>query len=151
MVIKFVDYDEQYCDLSWAWLNDEELRKLTLTPYFTRESQKGWFHSLKDRTDYQIWGIECDNKPIGAVGIKNIREGKEAEYFGYIGEKDYWFKGIGREMMEFILRKARDLGLNFLYLKVGKYNERAIKLYQKSGFQIYDDNEEILHMIRQIR
>lgn len=150
MVIKFVDYDEQYCDLSWTWLNDNEIRKLTLTTYFTRENQKAWFACLKGREDYLVWGIECDNKPIGAVGIKNIKENESAEYFGYIGEKDYWSKGIGKVMLEFIFKKSLEKGLNSVYLKVSKFNERATKLYLKCGFQTYDDDGQCLYMARQL-
>lgn len=149
MIISFVDYDKEYCELSWGWLNDSEIKKLTMTPSFTRESQENWFDSLRQRTDYLIWGIECNNKPIGALGMKNIDYvDKSGEYFGYIGEKEYWSKGIGTFMMEYIIKKAMESKLNKIYLKVSKFNERAIKLYLKNEFQICEETGECLKMIR---
>lgn len=151
MVIKFVEYDKKYCGLSWNWLNDYEIKKLTMTPDFTKENQNNWFFSLKQRNDYLIWGIECDNKPVGVLGMKNIDyNDKSGEYFGYIGEKDYWSKGIGKIMMEYITKKAMEKKLTIIYLKVVKSNEMAIKLYLKNGFQTFEDDGEYLNMIRQV-
>lgn len=150
MVINFVEYDTKYCDLSWIWLSDEEIRKLTLTPEFTKENQINWFNSLKKRNDYYIWGIECDGVPIGAVGLKSIdQDSKAAEYFGYIGVKDYWSKGIGQIMMDFTVKQAMKVNLNKIYLKVDKANKRAIKLYHNNKFQVFSENGEILNMIRE--
>ncbi|HEY5587590.1 MAG TPA: GNAT family N-acetyltransferase [Candidatus Paceibacterota bacterium] len=150
MHIKFVDYDLTYCDLSWNWLNDDEIKKLTMTPEFTKENQNEWFYSIKHKDDYLIWGIEFDNKPIGALGIKNIDYiNKSGEYFGYIGEKEYWGKCIGKIMMKYVIKKASEKEISKIYLKVEKFNERATKLYIKSGFQVFEDDGECLNMIWQ--
>lgn len=120
-----------------------------MAPDFTKESQNNWFYSLKQRTDYLIWGVEFESKPIGTFGLKNIDyNSKSAEYFGYIGEKEYWSKGIGKVMIEYIIKKAMENNLNKIYLKVLKYNERAIKLYLKNGFHIYEYNGECVYMIK---
>lgn len=150
MDINFAFYDKKYCELSWKWLNDSEIKILTMTPDFTKESQNSWFLSLKQRNDYLIWGIECDKKPIGNLGLKNINyDSKSAEYFGYIGEKEYWSKGIGKFMMEFILNKAGEKDFNKIHLKVLKSNNRAISLYLKYGFQVCDETTDYLIMIRE--
>lgn len=150
-MINFVNYDSTYCDLSWNWLNDEEIKKLTMTSNFTQESQRNWFNSLAKRDDYLIWGIECDSKPIGAIGLKNIDYNNHiAEYFGYIGEKAYWSKGIGKIMLDYISGQALEKRIDKIYLKVLKSNERAIKLYQKKGFIIYEISEEnVIKMMRE--
>lgn len=147
MIVNFVNYDKNFCDLSWKWLNDSEIKTLTMSPDFTKESQNKWFEGLQQRNDYLIWGIECDNTPIGVVGIKNIDfADKTGEYFGYIGEKEYWSKGIGKLMMEYSVKKMREQKLEKLYLKVLNSNERAINLYLKKGFQIEHDTGEYLEM-----
>lgn len=84
--------------------------------------------------DYKIWGVAYNHIPVGVCGLKNINE-QQAEYWGYIGEMDYWGKGIGSKMMEFMEEKARDLKLKTLVLKVAATNKRAIRLYEKAKFQ----------------
>ena len=91
--IEFVKYNETFLEKSWEWLNDKEIKYLTFTPDFTREQQKEWFLSLKDKKDYFIKGVLYNDIPIGVVGLKNITD-INGEYWGYIGEKEYCNKGI---------------------------------------------------------
>lgn len=88
---EFVPYDEKFLDYSWDWLNDSEIKQMTLTPDMTREGQRRWFAGLSSRDDYHVWGITYDSLPIDAVGLKHIDyDSHEGEYFGYIGNKTYW-------------------------------------------------------------
>ena len=53
-----------------------------------------------------------------------------------IGEAKQWGKGYGSEVMQLVLRFAFDeLNLHRVQLTVFSYNERAIALYEKLGFQ----------------
>lgn len=133
MRIDFVIYDIEFLNHSWIWLNDPEIKELTLTPSFTKEQQLSFFNSLNKRTDYKIWGVIADNEKIGVIGLKNITE-NNAEYFGYIGNKSYWGKGISNEIFKFICEESKKINISYLYLKVSKENTRAIKSYIKSGF-----------------
>lgn len=134
--ISLETYDMTCLDKSWAWLNDPEIKKLTMTPVFTREDQFKFFERLPHRTDYRIWSVVLDGTElIGAAGFKNHR-GSLAEYWGYIGEKQYWNKGFGRSLIEAVELKARESGVFDLDLKVSTANLRAIALYEKVGFVI---------------
>ena len=135
-----------FLNCSWKWLNDEVVRRLTLTPKFTRASQKQWFLKLSKRSDYLIWGVEAGDTPIGACGLKNITV-SDCEFFGYIGEKRYWGKGLGTEMMIILINKAKDLGKTSMWLKVTKTNKRALALYSKMGFSIVSE-EKLLFVMR---
>ncbi len=132
--LKFTNFDGRFLEKSWQWLQDPEIKRLTMTPDFNREQQRRWFDGLPHATDYLIWGLLCDDKPIGAVGLKHL-EGRRAEYWGYIGEREYWGAGLGSEMMEFILGEAKARKLRELYLVVHQDNTRAIALYQRHGFR----------------
>jgi RimJ/RimL family protein N-acetyltransferase len=132
--LRAVEYDERFLEMSGRWLRDEEVRRLTMTPPFTHEQQRAWFAGLKGRDDYFVWGIELDGAPIGAFGIKNI-EGRAGEYWGYIGEKSCWGRGVGSWLMEEARRRALALGLEQLYLRVWRENVRAIRLYTRFGFR----------------
>ena len=114
-----------------------------MTPEFTREDQIEWFNSLKDKKDYLIWGIICNSIPIGVCGLKNI-EKRMGEYWGYIGDKNYWGKGIGKIIMSSVINQAKILGLHRIYLKVSSSNHRAINLYKSIGFTISKDSGIII-------
>ncbi len=137
-----VDYSRNYFDLSKEWLSDGELSHLIHAGELpSDEEREQWFCSLPSRGDYLIWGVEYDTQPIGVSGLKKI-QGGEAEYWGYIGEKSYWGKGLGKVLMQEILKKSSELGLNHVWLRVRKYNPRAINLYKKIGFTIEQDEPE---------
>ena len=141
----FVDYSIEYLNYSWLWLNDSEVKFLTNTSDFTIQDQLSFFNSISIKKNYYIKGIEFDKKPIGACGLKNITE-YDAEYWGYIGEKNYWGKGIGRYIVTYLVDVAKEKSIKSIYLSVVESNIRAIKLYRKSGFQIEDKSDDLIKM-----
>lgn len=134
-MIEFVEYSREFLEKSWEWLNDKEIKDITMTPDFTKEQQEKFFNSLPGRTDYLIKGILYDSVPVGACGMKNITE-KDAEVWTYLGEKEFWGKGIGKEITKFLIQWAKDKGLESIYWKTYEWNERAKSLYIKSGCTI---------------
>lgn len=137
MDIRLTEYDVTFLDASYKWLTDPEIKELTMTPDIDKNEQKKWFEGLKHRDDYLVKGITADGVPVGAVGLKHIDFTKKtAEYFGYIGEKEYWGKGIGNKMMQYIEKEAKSMNLLRLYLNVLKINYTAINLYQKNGYKV---------------
>lgn len=144
--LKLVEYDKTYFDLSKEWLSDSELNHLIHAGELPSDDERlAWFESLPDRSDYLIWGVDYNEQPIGVSGLKRIVD-KQAEYWGYIGEKAYWGKGLGKELMKEVINKALELGLETIWLRVRKYNPRAINLYKKIGFIIDIDESETFHM-----
>lgn len=133
--VRFAEFDEKFFRLSGAWLSDPEIRFLTDTPVLSEADRADWFSQLRGRRDYLIFGVTCNDVPVGVCGLKNITNGLRAEYWGFIGDKTYWGKGIGAEMIRFIERIAMEQGLRSVFLKVIPQNTRAIKLYAKHGFQ----------------
>ena len=133
MLIQLVIYDLTFLELSWNWLNDSEIKKLTNTPTFSREDQINWYDTLEIKKDYLIWGVQEGETKIGVCGLKKITK-IDCEYWGYIGEKTYWGKGIGRIMMEMLEFRAREMQLQSIWLQVLDDNLRAIKLYEKLGY-----------------
>lgn len=55
--------------------------------------------------------------------------------------KDYRGFGIGTALMEEMLRILKDRGYKRASLSVQKANY-AVRMYQKTGFEIIDENEE---------
>ena len=137
-----VNYDLTFLEKSWEWLNDPEIKALTLTPDFSKEDQLQFYRSLPQKKDYWIRGITENNIPVGAMGLKNIDiGGSSAEYWGYIGEKEFWGKGIGKFILKEAILKARELNLKKIYLKVTTKNTIAKNLYLKMGFKKQSSGE----------
>lgn len=135
--IKLVNFSRDFLDKSWEWLNDEEIKRLTATPSFSRQEQEIFFSKLPIE-GYCIWGVVYGDVKIGVAGIKGIKDGR-GEYFGYIGDKKYWNKGLFASILSCIKDECELLGVNFIYLKVNQDNLMAISAYKKNGFIEQDD------------
>jgi RimJ/RimL family protein N-acetyltransferase len=133
MAVTLCAFDAVFLEASWNWLQNKELLKLIDAQVVTQEQQRNWFETLPQRTDYRIWGVLFDGKPVGVTGIKHIKN-STGEYWGYIGDKNYWGKGVGSAMMQSAIAHAISLQLKYLTLKVLHTNQKAIHLYQKNGF-----------------
>lgn len=80
------------------------------------------------------------NKPVGIVlnGFRNV-DGKMIAWNGGTGvATDYRGKGISRALMEEVLEIYKEENVEVATLEVIKENERAIKLYEKYGYDITD-------------
>ncbi len=144
---RFVTYNKDFLNLSWSWLNDPEIKKLTNTPDFTRESQRKWFETINLLDNYLIWGVEFQKKKVGVCGLKNITK-NDCEYWGFIGEKDFWNKGVGTMILNEIILISKKRGLNSIWLRVISANRIAINLYNKFGFEMESTVEEDLLIMR---
>ena len=132
--LRLTKFSYLYLSKSLTWLNDPVMRRgMDIQYTITPEMQTKWFAGLPTRTDYKIWGVECDGVPIGACGFINIQD-KQGELTCYIGEAEYRGKGLAPTMIEQLERKAIDLGFERIFLKVLISNERAFSLYLKCGF-----------------
>ena len=88
---------------------------------------------------------EIDNKPIGAVWVRIMNDyghiDNDTPSFAISLHKDYRGLGIGTALMKEMLRILKDRGYKQASLAVQKANY-AVKMYQKTGFEIVDENEE---------
>jgi len=86
------------------------------------------------------------DKAIGIVSLIHIdHKNRNAECIIDIGEKAYWGKGYGAEGMELLLDYAfLELNLHRISLRVFSFNERAIHLYKKLGFELEGKSREAL-------
>lgn len=93
--VVLVDYDKTFFELSKDWISDPEINTLIgAGPLPPEEKRLEWYNSLPCRKNYMIKGVLFEGQPIGVCGLKNIT-GSDAEYWGYIGVKSLWGKGLG--------------------------------------------------------
>jgi RimJ/RimL family protein N-acetyltransferase len=87
------------------------------------------------------------NVLIGFVGLFGIQWNHGDAWVGIgIGDRQYWGKGFGTDVMRVILRYAfTELNLHRVTLGVFEYNSRAIRSYQKAGFTIEGRLRQYIH------
>jgi RimJ/RimL family protein N-acetyltransferase len=78
-----------------------------------------------------------ENTLLGFVEIDGILWPHQVGWLSIaIGDPAHWGRGFGTEAMQLLLTFAFDeLNLHRVQLTVFSYNERAIALYEKIGFQ----------------
>ncbi|CAH0311920.1 hypothetical protein SRABI96_05039 [Peribacillus sp. Bi96] len=89
--------------------------------------------------------IEKDQKPIGQMELQ-IREYEGTE-IGYVNLfyliPEYRNKGLGKELVRYAENFFRQFTVSEYHLRVSPDNQRAIRLYTKSGMvKIRDENEK---------
>ncbi len=86
-----------------------------------------------------IWGIHTDGKIIGGAGFYSqppgTRLSHSAIFFLYI-EKAYWGQGIGRMTVRFLEVEVKKRGFVRMECIVADTNPRAVRLYEKMGYQL---------------
>ena len=138
---------------SYRWRNDPEVFKYTGTVYsdiITLESELNWIKKvIANKNDYRC-AIMVDNVYIGNIYLTDMKD-DEGEYHIFIGEKDYWGKGIaGKASILMIEYGFKVLKLKSIFLHVKKENIAAIKLYQNLGFTVEKESDSIKMRIRNL-
>jgi RimJ/RimL family protein N-acetyltransferase len=121
------------------WLNDPEVREfLTMYRPFSMAEEEKWFERQLQGQESEIFAIEAlDGVLIGSVALHNINwQCRHVELAIVIGEKEYWGKGYGSDAISALLRFVFDeMNLHRVFLQVRDDNARAIRAYEKCGFQ----------------
>ncbi|NTU99464.1 GNAT family N-acetyltransferase [Candidatus Falkowbacteria bacterium] len=102
----------------------------------TLELQTFWFDKYERSTDKKFFTIECDSQPIGFMGLSDIDQvSKAATAFILIGEDDFRNRGIGSQVLKYLINYADlTLQLTKVQFEVKSGNLPAIHLYERLGF-----------------
>jgi diamine N-acetyltransferase len=125
------------------WINDFEVAR-TISPQGARpvtlEAEAAWYERATTAEDQRVFTIyeRATWRPIGSTGLYHVDlVNQTAEFAIWIGEKDCWGKGYGTETARLMLDYAfTTLGLHSVWLKVMVFHERAVRAYQRAGFQV---------------
>jgi RimJ/RimL family protein N-acetyltransferase len=91
-----------------------------------------------ERSNHLFLVAEVNNRIVGfcrCEGSELKRSSHKVE-FGVCVLKDYWGYGIGKRFLEESIQWADTNGIKKINLKVLETNDKAIKLYQKNGFEV---------------
>jgi len=89
----------------------------------------------------------ADDRVIGAI-LLDVASWKDRNGFVAIsiGEREDWGKGFGTDLMKLLLHFAfTEVNLRRMTLTVFEYNPRAIRSYEKAGFQHEGRFRKFLH------
>ena len=92
---------------------------------------------------HHLFTITIDNKKsVGTIWIAEDRRSKTPTGFIYdlFIKEPYRGKGLATQAMLLLEEKAKQLGLEVLYLRVFAFNTNAKNLYEKLGYQITSMN-----------
>ena len=135
---------ETYAKAEARWQRDSELHRLMdnnpmrinsekrIKEWFEKRSENG---SKPDRYSFSVRTLEEDQF-IGFLGIWVDLIHSEAWVGLGIGEREFWSKGYGTDMMKLCMQYVfTELCLERLSLGLHEYNPRALKSYEKCGFR----------------
>lgn len=137
-------YKEEDIDVATKLVNDKELKKFLVNfiPFPTSNwEEEEWVKSQKSNKEgtynFAIEDIET-NKYIGGCGINSVNWLARVATVGImIGDKDYWGKGYGTDAMKVLIDFIfNNMNINKIRLSVFSFNERAIKSYERCGFEV---------------
>ena len=135
---------------SWLWRNDTQVWKFTGNrpdKEITYEIEKEWINTVLKDSSSKRFSIIVDDVYVGNIQLTNLTD-ESAQYHIFIGNKEYWGKGIGQLATFQILNYAKEiLNLKEVYLHVNSDNLSAITVYEKNGFERKNHSDTGLKMV----
>jgi len=139
-LVHLVRYDKEKHSAAVAgWSRDSEYDRLLgeePATMFTPRQVEDWFEKESHPFFFIIQTLVGD-QPIGLIELDGPEWTSGDAFFGIgLGERSVWSQGYGSDALDVLLRYAfRQLGLRRVSLTVFEYNPRAIRTYEKAGFQ----------------
>ena len=140
--ISLIPIEMEDVELLNKWKNDEEIYKYLGGGFkpVSISQQRKWIEVLTENTleNQRYIILDENNNKVGFIGLYNISLIHRTCSLGlYIGERDTWGKGIASRAYKAIETYAKKyLNIRKIHLEVVSANERAVKMYEKLGFNI---------------
>ncbi len=103
----------------------------------TADKERKHIERLNNASTALMILAEADGKIAGSCTL-NVGNRKKTHHRGTLGItilREFWNLGIGTHMIEEIASYAKKIGVTQLELQVMDSNERAIRLYERMGFE----------------
>ena len=134
---------------SYKWRNDPEVFRYTGNTYdqeITLESELQWIMRVINNPKEYRCAILVDKEYVGNVYLTDINE-QSAEFHIFIGNKNYWGKGIAKIASALIIKYGFEkFNLQKIELVVRPENKGAVHLYESLGFYKVRENNEFIFM-----
>src|SRR5262245_34525446 len=123
-----------------SWINHPDITRTILSrPPINLQAEEEFIDRVT-RSEHDLVlliVLREGDRPVGATGLHQIDFRNRHAAFGImLGEPSEWGKGHGTEATRLIVGHAFEtMNLNRVWLQVFEYNERAIRCYERVGFQ----------------
>lgn len=136
----------EYIDLNltFKWATDSVIRKYALSQHeISFEEHKKWFLGKLQDDKCLFFIAEKSSNPIGSIRF-DISESGEAT-ISYLVDSQYHGLGYGKTILKKGLSKLnRSKKSNSVVGIVKKINKASSAIFQKLGFKLLEENEEVL-------
>jgi ribosomal-protein-alanine N-acetyltransferase len=78
--------------------------------------------------------VACVNEEVVAYGVMSVGAG-EAHILNLCVNAHFRCRGVGRQLLRYLVDRARSAGMGEAFLEVRPSNTAAIRLYQSMGFE----------------
>lgn len=147
MSLRFEKFTSEHIPQYYLWRNDPEVAVFDqgsfLRPMSFNEVEE-WSTIMVEGLTFMVFDGEV---AIGTCAFMNHdQRNRSAELAIVIGNKNYWSKGFGTQIMTQLIDWGFEgMNLHRLYLHVFGFNTRAINLYEKMGFVLEGRKRESLY------
>ncbi len=101
----------------------------------TVEAEEAFPRSMIDSADGVMYAAKASGEIIGIANVnRKKRRMSHRASIGISVRRCAWHGGVGTALMEALIAFARKNGIEQLELEVRSDNDRAIRLYERSGF-----------------
>ena len=147
-LIKFTDKKDSY-ELMYKWCSQEFIYEWFEQRKLSYEEIENKYKNKLLANQQQLFFINYNDNKIGFVQIYKYDDKKNEalikydsiyEYDIFIGEPEYLSRGLGEKIVNYVNNYIYENYLcDCIVLRPFKRNERAVKCYEKCGFEIVDE------------
>ena len=139
VIIAPLKIEDVYCMREWGYHEDSLLMDYNF-PSMNDSELHGWYNIKTFGRSKEYYGVtNREGKLVGYMGIKNIKKIKKEATLGIVFDPNHINKGYGTEAITTYLNYYfNEMKMKTLLLEVAKFNKRALRCYEKSGFVVID-------------
>lgn len=107
---------------------------------FTVRQEEDFLNGLLENPREVMLLAEVDGSLAGCASVCAVGSRYKLQHraeFGISVDKAFWSMGIGRALTQAAIECAKTAQYSYLELSVVADNDRAVRMYQKAGFQEY--------------
>ena len=121
--------------------------EICIDEYGLHEYKNDLIKHIEQKEFIKTW-VMLDNEEIIATACYTERDEKIAEIKKVYIKKKYRKQGLGRKIIENVIKEIESKGYNSIYVGTSNHFDNALSFYNKLGFKFkfYEGNGYILEM-----
>lgn len=127
----------------YNWAVENTTASFDINPQ-TKEQRKAWFMHYNDRHPLVVCEVEGYVAGYASLSEFRAKEGyKETCELSVYIDPGYHRRGIGKQMMNYLIRVGKELGYHVIVSGITSDNEISIRMHEKLGFVICGHMKEV--------